>query len=733
MVLRRRNNLRIRRKLLFGFLTVSLLVFIAGGIGIYTTYTISDNADRILYDKVPLKDVSMEAIISLQNGAYAASEYLLKNDDLEPIEEELNTSINEFDMWIAMVRHGTGSETFQNSAAGKLYAEKGIDISTPKGSEDMISIIEEADQYHEAFTENARLLLDNHNRKLTYHFNYSDKNWNIVDFLTLVELQHKEWIDQLYEAAQNDRQFTGETDPTQCFFGQWFYNYSVDDQEVNQIFDELEPLHIDLHESARAINNTQGSETKLSIYNDRVVPLKDEIDTIFTRLREYLNPVVDSIHDKEEENLQALLSAAAQSEEALVRFEELIDSELNTAMHNADVAFRRGIIGLVIAVVIGFIAAIAIGVPVSMNIAKPLALVTEQSNQISKGNFDTDRLTITNNDEIGEMGDSFNHMIESFKYKAGIIDKIAEGDFTVDIEKASQEDKLGDSLIQMRDSLSKLIKELNTTISQVSSGADQISQSSQSLSQGASQQASSVEQISSSLNQVNSQAQQNAENAGEANKLAEQATDSATSGNEQMKELVSSMEKINASSDEIGKIIKVIDDIAFQINLLALNANVEAARAGKYGKGFAVVAEEVRNLAVRSTDSVNEITAKVEESLQSIREGNDVVQKTDSQLEEIVSNSKKVAEFLEEIAHASKEQAQAIDQISDGINQIDDVTQSNTASAEESASAAEQLSSQAQMVKQMIEQFSVDRNGSSDERLLSDQRSHRREEHTEKT
>ena len=161
------------------------------------------------------------------------------------------------------------------------------------------------------------------------------------------------------------------------------------------------------------------------------------------------------------------------------------------------------------------------------------------------------------------------------------------------------------------------------------------------------------------------------------------------------------------SSDEIKKVVKVIDDIAFQINLLALNANVEAARAGKYGKGFAVVAEEVRNLAVRSASAVKETTNMVEDSIANIKKGNDIVAVTAKQLADITSGATKVANFLEEIATASKEQALAIDQITGGLDQIDQVTQANTASAEESASASEELASQAQQLKAMISRFKL--------------------------
>ncbi len=365
--------------------------------------------------------------------------------------------------------------------------------------------------------------------------------------------------------------------------------------------------------------------------------------------------------------------------------------------------------GTGIAFLIAIIILSAIIIIIINKIIKPLTILNDYAGKIGDGNFDiiiNTKLT-SKKDETGVLSKSFARVIESLQYKSSMVEEVAQGDLTADVKLASESDMLGHSLIKMNESLNSLLGRVNNSIDQVNSGSDQVAQASQSLSQGATESASSLEEVSASITQINSQSRQNADNATEANTLAKQAVIDAQEGNKQMEALRIAMEKINNSSDQIKKIVKVIDDIAFQTNLLALNANVEAARAGKYGKGFAVVADEVRNLAVRSSQAVKETTEMVEESIKNINSGNKGVEHTAKQLESIMTGSSKIADFLEEIAMASKEQAQAIDQITTGLDQIDEVTQSNTASAEESAAAAEELASQSAELKSMIATFKL--------------------------
>jgi len=206
---------------------------------------------------------------------------------------------------------------------------------------------------------------------------------------------------------------------------------------------------------------------------------------------------------------------------------------------------------------------------------------------------------------------------------------------------------------------------------------------------------------------MGSQTHQNAENAAEASHLAKDASKAAENGQDMMKQMINSMEQITKNSQDVQKVIKVIDDISFQTNLLALNAAVEAARAGVHGKGFAVVAEEVRNLAARCAKAAGETTQMIENNNRQINEGAEIAQKTAEMLDQIVSQVSNTTNLINEIATASNEQAQGVGQVTQALQQIDTVTQQNTASAEESASTSNEMNSHATKLQQVVSRFKL--------------------------
>jgi methyl-accepting chemotaxis protein len=308
-------------------------------------------------------------------------------------------------------------------------------------------------------------------------------------------------------------------------------------------------------------------------------------------------------------------------------------------------------------------------------------------------------------DELEQMNFCLQRLAEKMKTRAMIAEKVAAGDLCVSFNGSEKDDLLAVSLQKMVDSLNELIGNLISGVGQLEEMSQQISEASSSLSQGASTSAASLEQISASMVEIDSQVQANAANAENARVIASEARAAAETGTLKMTELTSAVSSIKSSGNQISKIIKLIEDVAFQTNLLSLNAAVEAARAGRHGRGFAVVADEVRKLATRSASAANSTADLIVESNQNIDNGANIAASTSNTLLEIEQGSIKTADFLAEIAAASKEQAGGISQITAGINQIDQVTQQNSAYAESTATAAVELTEHVQKLKTMIAGF----------------------------
>jgi methyl-accepting chemotaxis protein len=387
-----------------------------------------------------------------------------------------------------------------------------------------------------------------------------------------------------------------------------------------------------------------------------------------------------------------------------------------------------------VAMFIGVLLSVTLGIIISRSISRPIGEMARIAEQVAVGDIDH-TIRVTSRDEIGVLAESFRQVIDYMKVMAGAADRIAANDLTVQVEPKSQKDVLGNAFKTMVTNLTGVIRQLTDNATQLVSAATEIASSSEQMARGSQEQTGQAAQVSSAVEEMTATIVESAKNAGEAAGLAKDAANAAAEGNKVVAQTITGMNQIAQvvqessntvqelakSSDKIGEIIGVIDDIADQTNLLALNAAIEAARAGEQGRGFAVVADEVRKLAERTGKATKEITdmikgiqndtkgavTSMQQGINKVQEGREFADKAGESLNAIGGFAQRVMDMIQQLATASEEQSAASEEIARSVEGIAKVTKENATGVEQSAAAAEELNRQAEGMQKMVARFKV--------------------------
>lgn len=374
-------------------------------------------------------------------------------------------------------------------------------------------------------------------------------------------------------------------------------------------------------------------------------------------------------------------------------------------------------IALTIALTVAFsLVAVIIAFAISKGIVRPIQSCSERIAMLARGDIKSPSIHLTTDDEVGILARSTEILVNNLRTIISDIDRIltatAKADLSINMDTNATAyvgdlSEILDSMRKINSGLSEIVKNIDLSATQVSMGSDQVSAAAQSLSQGSTEQASSIQELAASISEIASKTDLNLADCETAKKTVDHSAQLMDEANKQMHRMTAAMDRIGNASEKIEKVIKAIEDIAFQTNILALNAAVEAAKVGEAGKGFAVVAQEVRNLAGKSQESAKTTSALIRECSRAVRDGVQITEETAETLDKVVSASTDVMNIVKKVANSSENQASSIQHVSLGVDQISIVVQTNSATAEESAAASQELNGQSQMLKDLVGKFKL--------------------------
>lgn len=511
--------------------------------------------------------------------------------------------------------------------------------------------------------------------------------------------------------------------------------YEVGYQITNKVMNMRRGLQIIVKDLAFVTieEDAEKSSEHLSDLQKELSALEENANWLFANFtgdEELLNAFAAEITEAMELQQQVIDTSHTDGKAAqdilLNEYQPLIEEAVNTLINISDIATQNAennyeetvelqktlVFALLAVAGVALVITLLLSTYLRIAITRPLHAIETSAEKIVKGDFDI-TVTYESRDELGRLSKAFKNMVfilESVISDASrLLGEMANGNF--DVRTKAEEHYVGSlqslllSIRKLNRNLSSTLGQINMSADQVSSGSDQVANGAQALAQGATEQAAAVEELASTIANISNQVKETADNAMVAKRQSNTAGNEAEECNRQMQSMMEAMDEISRTSNEISKIIKTIEDISFQTNILALNASVEASRAGTAGKGFAVVANEVRALAGKSSDASKNTTKLIESSIKAVARGTQIAHSTADSLTRVVDDVRSTSINVDKIADAAEEQAGAIEQVTLGVNQISDVVQTNSATAEQSAAASHELSAQADTLKNLVAKF----------------------------
>ena len=501
----------------------------------------------------------------------------------------------------------------------------------------------------------------------------------LLDRIEKAEVAHYKWSANLSNALYAGTEFTGSMDPTGCVLGQWVYGETnTDNAKILSLRDQVEPLHKELHESASYVLELLKTDPEQA-----QAYYQETIQGNLTTLVGLLDQIVTEVSQISEEN--------------------------STQMHT---------LILVVEVISNIFFVIALACLISLvlyvlhKVVRPILQITSNSKPLSEGRLDL-HLVYLSKDELGVLAITMEESMKRIHYYVADINRImselSNGNFNVHTSTPFIGDfrSIEESIDSFTSTISSAMAQISQAEQQVSGHANHLSTGAQSLAQGAVEQASAVEELYATLEELSKTAEQNVKMAASAQENARLTGEQVTQSSQHMDQMVTAMSDITAASQQIGKVIATIENIASQTNILSITAGLAAARPGEAGKGFSVVANEVRGLATQSDEAAKATKELIENSMEATERGRQIVEEVSAVLQKTLKLVVQSNDNISTIAKAIEGEASSIAQVTEGISQISVVVQSNSASSEESAAVSSELFDQVRLLQEQVKKFQL--------------------------
>ena len=658
-------KLTIGKKLTFCFLLLAFLVLLSGIVGILILNKVSRSTDTVAKEKVPVLYSVMKANLAVVATEKFIDEYVHSSSGLVQQAEKLQVKLDEFDMWLAMLEHGTLSDEFTKSSSYSHYKRLQLDIIVPQSSKELLEIIGNVKKESAIFRKGCTDLMNAHNQYLSYSVVAQGKNYDLPTYLLMLQRDQIDWLKALEDAVNIVTPFSENTDPKKGMLGIWLHTYKVEDDGLNKLTKKMGKYHEKMMGYAVKINQESDAKGKTKQLN-RSGGSSSRIDQYFGKIHKYVAPVYEKLNATKVDKLRAMAQSGINIDKELEHLVKNAEAEMAIASKNAESAKKSGTIFLLVLTVAAVFIALALGIYISRYLTKNITRLAEVTKLIAQGELNN-KVDVSSHDELGDLARDTNAMTENLR---NIIGRIKA--FSVQLATSSSD------LTNLASSMSDGARSMTTKSESVAAASEEMSANMNSVAATSEEAVTNINTVSVATDEINSSINEIARNAATGNSITQEAVERAGSATQKVNEL-------GEVAKEISKVTEVITQISGQTNLLALNATIEAARAGEAGKGFAVVASEIKQLALQTADATNDIKDRIDgiqnSTAATVREIEGVA-KIIGDIDDIVGT---IASAVEEQSATTKEIAGNMSQATEGLQEVSENVAQSTNVANEIA------------------------------------------------